>query len=125
MALVTEGKLCKMKEVERRDNIAHFFFEGGLKIPNAALRKVGEGERILKNTQNVLRSSYRDLLEYFCPLLDPIGFYLTNCSSYLYQIRFSTLPFSSRGERDQEAKNICYSTGRKGQVSYSLLLPRS
>lgn len=36
--------------------------------------------------------------------------YLTNCSSYLYQIKFSTLPFHSGTETDQEAKHTCKET---------------
>lgn len=79
MALVTEGKFCKTEEVERRDNIAHLIFlRGGLKVPNSACRKVWEQERILRNTQNVMRSSCKELVKCFCSLLGPISFYLTN-----------------------------------------------
>lgn len=109
-----EPEFCKIKAAERRDHIASLIvcglFKEGWKIPNSALRKMEKEERILRNTQNVMRSSCRELVKCAC---NSIGFYLPNSSSYLCQIRISPSTLPLGGERDQEAENTCYSTGQK------------
>lgn len=123
MVLVTEAKFCKIKEAERRNHTAQMivrvFLKGDWKIPTSALRKMGKEERILRNTQNVMRVPAENW--WSVPAV-PQAFTRQTLPVTSIKSDFPPSPLFLGGERDQEAENTCYSTGQK-RTSFLLSLP--
>lgn len=125
VVVVTESKFCKNKM--KRDHIAHlivclvvFFFKEGWKIPNSAFGKMGKEKRTLRNTQNVVRSSCRELVKGVC---SSTGFYLALSQLPLSNQVFLPPLYFWMGRETKRLKTYVTAQGRKGQASSSLLLP--